>query len=236
MPDEPRIALITGSSRGIGRYLADHLLEHGFVVVGCSRNSPDKPPTSDRYHHYLVDVTNETAVLKMFSAIRRIHGRLDVLVNNAGIAAMNHALLTPITQARRVVDVNLIATFLFAREAAKLMKKHGGGHIVNFTTVATPLKLEGEAIYAASKAGVVTLTHVLSREFAAFGITVNAVGPTPIDTDLIRAIPPDKIDALLYRQAIRRMGTMADVSNVVDFYLRPESDFITGQVLYLGGV
>jgi 3-oxoacyl-[acyl-carrier protein] reductase len=235
MPD-PRIALITGASRGIGRYLTDHLLEHGFVVVGCSRKPPEAPPTSDRYHHHLVDVTDEPAVQKLFSAIRRTHSRLDVLVNNAGIAAMNHALLTPITQARRVVDVNLIGTFLFAREAAKLMKKHGGGRIVNFATVATPLKLQGEAIYAASKAGVVTLTHVLSREFAAFGITVNAVGPTPIDTDLIRAIPPDKIDALLDRQAIRRMGTMADVSNVVDFYLRPESDFITGQVLYLGGV
>ena len=235
MPD-PRIALITGSSRGIGRYLTDHLLEQGFVVVGCSRKSPDTPPTSDRYHHHIVDVTDESVVLKLFSAIRRTHGRLDVLVNNAGIAAMNHALLTPITQARCVVDVNLIATFLFAREAAKLMKRHSGGRIVNFSTVATPLKLEGEAIYAASKAGVVTLTHVLSREFAAFGITVNAVGPTPIDTDLIRAIPHDKINELLDRQAIRRMGTMADVSNVVDFFLHPESDFITGQVLYLGGV
>lgn len=230
------VALITGASRGIGRYLVGRLLDDGYIVVGCSRKPPEDPPESDRYHHHLVDVTDEMAVRKLFSTIRRGHGGLDVLINNAGIAAMNHAMLTPLAQARRVVDVNLIATFLFAREAAKLMKKRRRGRIVNFATVATPLKLEGEAIYAASKGGVVTLTHVLAREFAPFGITVNAVGPTPVDTDLIRSVPADKIDALLERQAIRRMGTLADVGNVVDFYLRAESDFVTGQVLYLGGV
>jgi 3-oxoacyl-[acyl-carrier protein] reductase len=129
-----------------------------------------------------------------------------------------------------------VGTFLFCREAARLMQKNKYGRIINFSTVATPLKLEGEAIYAASKAAIVSLTEVMAREFAEFGITVNAVGPTPIKTDLIRSVPQDKMDRLIARQAIQRYGTFEDVANVIDFFLRPESDFITGQNIYLGGV
>jgi 3-oxoacyl-[acyl-carrier protein] reductase len=116
------------------------------------------------------------------------------------------------------------------------MERRKWGRIVNFTTVATPLKLEGEAIYAASKAAVGSLTEVLARELAGFGITVNSIGPTPIETDLIRSVPKDRMDRLVARQAIPRMGTFDDVANVCDFYLKPESDFITGQNLFLGGV
>ena len=104
------------------------------------------------------------------------------------------------------------------------------------TTVATPLRLEGEAIYAASKAAVLNLTQVLARELAPLGITVNAVGPTPVKTDLIRSVPQDKLDALLARQAIPRFGEPEDVINVVDFFLQRSSGFVTGQNSYLGGV
>ena len=130
----------------------------------------------------------------------------------------------------------MLGCFLFCREAAKLMKKERHGRIVNFSTVAVPLKLEGEAAYVASKAAVEGLTDVLSREFADFGITVNTIGPVPIETDLIRAVPKDKIDGLVDRQSIRRLGRFEDVSNVIDFYLQPGSSFITGQCIYLGGL
>ena len=107
---------------------------------------------------------------------------------------------------------------------------------MNFATVATPLKLPGEAAYASSKAAIVNLTQILAIELADFNITVNAVGPTPVKTDLIRSVPRQKMDDLLQRQAIRRFGEFNDISNVIDFFIRPESDFVTGQVLYLGGV
>ena len=150
---------------------------------------------------------------------------------------MNHVLLTPLSTMQSIFATNVFGTFLFCREAARLMSSAKvKGRIVNFATVATPLKLEGEAAYAASKAAVVSLTEVLARELAPLSITVNAVGPTPIETDLIKSVPKAKMDALIARQAVPRMGTMDDVKNVIDFFLREESDFITGQVVYLGGV
>lgn len=236
MPEQPGrpVVLITGTSRGIGRGLATHYLRRGFTVVGCSRRPDDLE--ADGYRHYCVDVTDEQAVRRFMTSIRQAEGRLDALVNNAGIAAMNHALLTPMTTVRGVLETNVSATFLLCREASRLMKAAGGGRIVNLTTVAVPLRLEGEAIYAASKAAVEMLTRVLARELAPWGITCNAVGPTPIETDLIRNVPREKIDRLLTAQAIPRFGRVDDVANVTDFFLRPESEFVTGQVLYLGGI
>jgi 3-oxoacyl-[acyl-carrier protein] reductase len=149
---------------------------------------------------------------------------------------MNHVLLTSATKTREIMDTNFIGTFLMCREAGRLMKKNNFGRIVNLVSVATPLRLEGEAIYAASKAAVISFTQVIAKELASFGITANAVGPTPIETDLIKSVPKEKLDHLISLQAIKRAGTFGDVTNVIDFLIRPESDFITGQVIFLGGV
>jgi 3-oxoacyl-[acyl-carrier protein] reductase len=231
--DRP-VTLVTGTRKGLGRFLAERYLALGHVVVGCSRDPSDLE--DDSYHHMLADVADERAVKAIFAFIRKELGRLDHLINNAGIASMNHTLLTPLDTVDRIFATNVKGTFLFAREAARLMQKRKYGRIVNMTTVATPLMLEGEAIYAASKAAVLNLTQVLARELAPFGITVNSVGPTPVKTDLIRSVPQEKLDALLARQAIPRFGEPEDVANVVDFFLRPESGFVTAQNIYLGGV
>ena len=231
---ENRVVLITGTRKGIGRALVEHYAGGGFHVVGCSR-SPFEGELPN-YRHYCLDVSDELAVKRMFSEIRKQEGRLDVLINNAGIASMNHSLLTPIAAVNKILATNFTGTFLFCREAARLMQLHRYGRVVNFATVAVPLKLEGEAVYAASKAAVISLTQILAREFADFGVTVNAIGPTPIRTDLIRGLSPEKLDALIERQAIKRYGELQDVIHVVDFFVQPASDFVTGQVIFLGGV
>ena len=234
MSTSPPVMAITGTRKGIGRFLAEHYLEQGWIVAGCSRGSSDL--VHPNYRHFCLDVADERAVTSMMRAIAREFRRLDALLSNAGIASMNHALLTPKSTVERIFQTNVFGTFLFCSEAAKLMGRNKYGRIVNFATVATPLKLEGEAVYAASKAAVVSLTEVLAREVADLGITVNAVGPTPVPTDLVGAVPEEKMTALINRQSITRYGEMRDVLNVVEFFLKEDSDFVTGQTLYLGGV
>jgi 3-oxoacyl-[acyl-carrier protein] reductase len=233
MADAP-ITLITGSRKGIGRHLAEHYVGLGHRVIGCSRGPAGWELAG--YTHHQVDITVEADVKRMFSAVRKEHGIVHNLINNAGIASMNHSLLTPAETVQKVMQTNLLGSFLMAREAAKLMRRDRYGRIVNFSTVAVRFDLEGEAAYVASKAAVEALTRVLAREFAEFGVTVNTVAPVPIKTDLIAGVPLDKIEGLVKRQAIKRFGEFRDVTNVVDFYLRPESDFVTGQCIYLGGV
>src|SRR6185503_19297766 len=204
-----QVVLITGARKGIGRSLAEHYLAEGYSVVGCSRKESDL--RHDRYTHYCLDVADETAIKNMFANIAAKNGRLDVLINNAGIASMNHVLLTSVDKAREILETNFIGTFLMCRESARLMKKNQFGRIVSLASVATPLKLEGEAVYAASKAAVISFTQVVAKELASFGITVNAIGPTPIDTDLIKSVPEEKLDQLISMQAIKRRGTFGDV-------------------------
>ena len=231
---ERDVVLVTGARKGIGRYLAEHFLRKGAAVEGCSREPSDL--VHEHYTHHHADVTNETQVRTMMSAINKRHRRLDIVINNAGIASMNHVLLTPLSSAERVMATNFLGTFLVCRESAKLMRRHRRGRIINLGSIATPMRLEGEAVYAASKSAVVTFTQVLAREVAEWGITCNVVGPAPIDTDLIRGVPPEKIQRLIDRLPVRRAGRYEDVAHVVDFFAHAASEYVTGQVIYLGGV
>ena len=226
--------LITGTRKGIGRYLAEYYVAKGYNVVGCSRSAADYE--LENYQHYELDVADEKAVGKMVRSVVKEHGKIDILLNNAGIASMNHFLLTPLSTVERIFQTNVFGTFNFCREVGKAMAKKKYGRIVNFATVAAPLKLEGEAAYAASKAAVANLTQLIAKELAEFNITVNAVGPTPVATDLIRGVSDDKIEDLINTQAVKRIGEYRDISNVTDFLIQKESDFITGQVIYLGGI
>lgn len=228
-----KIYLITGNRKGIGRYLTEYYLKNNNVVIGCSRNETDLK--SKNYHHYICDVANENDVVKLFRKIRKEFKHIDVLINNAGMASMNHTLTTPISTFDKLINTNLKGTFLFTREFGKLNRKTGG-KIINFSTVAAPLNLEGEAIYASSKSAIEKFTKISSKELAEYKITVNCIGPTPIFTDLIKTVPKNKIEILTNQQAIKRLGEFEDVLNVINFFASEKSNFITGQIIYLGGI
>ncbi|HEY3383788.1 MAG TPA: SDR family oxidoreductase [Vicinamibacterales bacterium] len=228
-----RRILITGASRGLGLAMVRHHLDRGDIVLGCARSGTEV--THPGYSHLQHDVCKESEVDALFKEVRA-RGGLDVLINNAGVAGMNAVALTTADAARRIIDVNVLGTFLCSRAAIRLLRASPAGRIVNVTSVAVPLRLEGEAMYAAAKSAVETFTRIIAREVAPLGITCNAVGPSPVRTRLTESVPKEKIEELLGRQAIPRWGEPADVINVVDFFLRPESALVTGQVVYLGGV
>ena len=229
-----KVMLITGTRKGIGKELAEYYLSLGCNVIGCSRG-PGTIVNSD-YRHYELDVSNENDVVKMVRAAKKEFERIDILLNNAGIASMNHFLTTPYQTVQNIFNTNFFGTFLFSREVSKVMMRQKFGRIVNYTTVASALRLEGEAIYAASKGAIENFTQTISKEVAPYNITVNAIGPTPVETDLIKAVPKDKIADLLDKQAIKRFGTFEDIKNVIDFFIDDKSNFITGQIIYLGGI
>jgi 3-oxoacyl-[acyl-carrier protein] reductase len=231
--DDAPVALVTGSRIGIGRGIAERLLAAGYRVAGCSRGATDL--AHDDYVHVIADVAEERDVVNLLQEVHARFGRLDVLINNAGQASMNAALLTSAASFDRIVAVNLRGTFLASREAAKLMRRRSFGRIVNLTTVAVPLSLAGEAAYVASKAGVEALTRVLARELAPFGITVNAVGPPPAATALTDSVPREKLDGLMESMAIKRFAEIDDIWNAMELFIRPSSSLLTGQILYLGG-
>lgn len=229
-----KIILITGTSKGIGKTLANYYLEKDFIVVGCSRG--ESSINHQNYRHFSLEIGDEKAVVSMVRTIKKEFGKIDILINNAGIASMNHILTTSVETISKLFNTNFLGTFLFTREVSKVMMKEKFGRIINFTTVAKPLRLEGEAIYASSKAAIETFTQTASKELSSFNITVNAIGPTPIQTDLIKAVPKDKIEELLNKQTIKRFGTFEDIINVCDFFCDDKSNFITGQIIYLGGI
>ena len=225
--------LITGTRKGIGNQLANYYLKKNYNVIGCSRGDIDF--IHDNYFHFNTDISNEQSVKDMFLRFRKKFKRLDILINNAGVASMNHTLLTPMNKAQKIINTNFLGTFIMSRESAKIMKKYSFGRIINITSVGTQMKLEGEAIYTASKSAVENFTVVLSRELADFGITVNGVGPTPIITDLIKSVPKEKIKNILSQLAFNRFTEITDITNVIDFFISEQSSYITGQVIYLGG-
>jgi 3-oxoacyl-[acyl-carrier protein] reductase len=232
---EGRVVLVTGARTGLGRYLAEHFLGGGARVVGCSRSGSDLAHPD--YLDVRADVGAEEAVKELFLAVRRRHGRLDVLVNNAGAYAAGPCVLTSAATAERVMRVNFLGTFLCCREAAPLMQKGGGGSIVNLTSVAVPQAPAGSAVYGASKVAVEQLTRVLARELAGARITVNALGFGPVEgTGMAAGLSPRAAEEALRAAGLVRMLKAAEVADALGPLLRTGAGAATGQVVYLGGL
>lgn len=228
------IVLVTGTTRGLGKSIAEHFLNNGSTVIGCARTKATF--FHPQYVHNIVDIGDSKEIENFFFFIKKELTHLDVLVNNAGIAMMNAFALTPIDSMQKMFSINVQGTFYFCQKSIGLLRKSRHPRIINMSSVAVPLRIEGEAVYAASKSAIETLTRILAKELGNFHITCNAIGPSPIATDLIRNVPREKIDRLIQQQAVKKMATAADIIHLIDFLVHPDSDMITGQVIYLGGI
>jgi 3-oxoacyl-[acyl-carrier protein] reductase len=232
--DKP-LMLITGTSKGIGRYLAEFYSSEGYLVIGCSRSDMDYK--SIEYQHYTLDISDENLVKSMFTEVRRKYGRLDVLINNAGIAAMNHVLLTPLKEMQKVLNSNVIGTFLCCREAAKLMKRNRYGRIVNISSIHVPLATEGTSIYSASKASIEQFSRVLSRELVQFGITTNSLALSIVtNSGMASHLSDDMTQKILDRTVSKVQLNYSDITNSINFLISPESGMVVNQTINLGGI
>jgi 3-oxoacyl-[acyl-carrier protein] reductase len=229
------VILITGVSRGIGRFLATEYIQRGFNVVGCSRTQPEDLQ-AENFTHIQADVTKEAEVVQLFAQIRKKFGRLDIAINNAAVnPTISLTMMTSMASAMATLQTNVLGTFVVSREAAKLMMRGKFGRIINFSSMAAKHEVIGEAMYSASKSAVHSMTRVMAKEFYQYGITCNVVAPSAINTDMMNAVQAEALQEVLNRNAIPKVGEFKDISNTIDWIIKPESQSITGQIIYLGG-
>ncbi len=239
---ENKAAWITGSGRGIGRTIAEELGGRGarLVIHDIDRESAEKTAQSLAGKGYTTmalasDVSNESEVNDTVGKIKEEFGSLDVLVNNAGVT--RDGLLIRMKEADwdLVMRINLKGTFLCTQAAAKLMMKQRSGRIINIASVVGVMGNAGQANYVASKAGMIGLTKSAAKELAARGITVNAVAPGYIETDMTAVLPEGTRKAFIEATPLGRGGTPGDVAKAVSFLAGPDYEFFTGQVLQVDG-
>ena len=229
-----RVVVVTGARKGLGQVLANHFLAGGAKVIGISRG--EATIRHPEYAHYAADVGDDAAVREVFIQIARALGKVDIVVNNAAVLTSMHAMLMPATRAEEMIRTNVLGVLYVSREAAKLMRKSKWGRIINIGSMASTLEPVGDSMYAATKSASLTLTGVLAKEFASYGVTVNTLAVTAFETDMLDQLPREKVDAVIAGLPLARYPTTEDITNVVDFFASPRSSYITAQTLYLGGV
>jgi len=238
-----RVALVTGAGSGIGRATVGRLLDARWKVAAVDQNatalaslaaSVAKP---QRLFTQALDVTNEPATEKAIAMAGEALGRIDGVVNSAGIAADIPALATPVELFRKVLDVNVVGTFIVARAAARVMRNTGGGCIVNISSVAGLRGGKGRSAYGASKGAVIVLTQVLANDLARYGIRVNAVAPGPVDTPMAQAMHSERDKAQWMRHIpMRRYARPDEIASVIEFLLDDtRSSYMTGEIVAVDG-
>lgn len=240
---EDKVILITGASRGIGRATAKMLAENGAHVIinynGSENAAQSLVKELSLENHdavlFKADVSKEDDVKNLFNFIKEKFGKIDVLINNAGVMRNNLIMMTPVDDFEKIIDVNCKGVFLCTRFFSRMMMKQKYGKIINTASIAGVYGNSGQSVYSASKSFVIGYTKASAKELGKYGITVNAIAPGFTETDM-SADTPDKFRTeLLAKKALGRFGTPEDIAKVMLFLSSDLSDYISGQVIGVDG-
>lgn len=238
-----KVVLVTGASRGIGRAAALLAAEnHATVIINYNNSEEEATELVSlirgkglQASMIKADVTSENDIKNMFEYARRNYSSLDVLVNNAGIMKNSLLMLSNTDLFDQTINVNLKGMFLCSRHAASIMRKQKSGRIINISSIAGLNGDAGQTVYSASKAAVVGFTKSAAKELGMYNITVNAIAPGLIDTDMLRVVKPEIKEKMLSNTALGRLGTPEDIAKVVLFLSSDLADYISGEVIVVDG-
>jgi 3-oxoacyl-[acyl-carrier protein] reductase len=240
---ENQVAVVTGAGRGIGHAIAVRFAREGARVASVSRTESNAQKTADEINSmradaakaYAVDVADQAAVQKAAAEIFEQFGRVDILVNNAGVTRDGLSMRMSMDDWDTVMNTNLKGAFNFTQAVMRRMIKQRSGRIINISSIAGLTGNAGQANYAASKAGLIGLTKTLARELASRGITVNAVAPGLIETDMTTVLSEEIRQAILQKVPLGKLGEPEDIAGAVAYLASAEANYITGQVLTVDG-
>ncbi|MBF2754301.1 MAG: 3-oxoacyl-ACP reductase FabG [Gammaproteobacteria bacterium AqS3] len=236
MSEQQHRALVTGASRGIGRSIAEALKAAGCTVTGTATSQAGAEAIAERgCTGGVLQLGDAAALESQFAELSERAGPFDVLINNAAITDDDLAMRLRPEKWRSVIEVNLNGTFALTRMALRGMIKARWGRIVNISSVVGSIANPGQANYAASKAGIEAVTRTLAAELGSRGITVNAVAPGFIETDMTAGLSEEQRGAMLSRVLLGRFGTPEEVAHCVQFLCSDDAAYITGQVLHVNG-
>jgi 3-oxoacyl-[acyl-carrier protein] reductase len=228
---ESRVAIVTGGTRGIGAAITGALARCGAIVAVWDRDPEPGDPNS-----LAVDVTRPESIADALKETQRRHGRIDILVNNVGYAGKTAPVTEyPVDEWRRILEVNLTATFLVCQAVVPALVANGWGRIVNVASLAGKEGTPNASAYSASKAGALALTKSLGKELAQTGVLVNAVAPAAIQTDLLQQMSPQHVQTMISKSPMARLGEPGEVAELVLYLCSESCTFSTGAVFDLSG-
>ena len=233
---ENKVCIITGAAQGIGRQIAEQFAADGATVYACDRQ--EFTSNNENIHSVLLDITDAASVKTTFMQIFKTEGRIDCLVNNAGIVYNRKIGMITREETERMFLVNVIAALELLQLTSRLMARCGGGSIVNIASVTAVLGSPGQVAYSATKGAIISMTKSAAKELASQGIRVNAVAPGIVKTERFKELyesDGDKIDARIERIALGRLGTPEDVAHACAFLASDRANYLSGQILGVDG-